>query len=105
MTSPAEVLAVAAVVWDQVSKGSATEADLNFLYAVNAIDKEWCDQLNAANINFGAGSEAWQATKRLATKTREVALARALAEFEASDFPEFEKDGFDDLEFHQVAAE
>ena len=84
--SPAEVLAVAAVVYDQESQN---EADLNFLYAVNAIDKEWCDQLNAANINFGAGSEAWQATKRLATKTREVALARALAEFEAHDFPEF----------------
>ena len=84
--SPAEILAVAAVVYDQ---DSHNEADMNFLYAVNAIDKEWCDQLNAANINFGAGSEAWQATKRLATKTREVALARALAEFEAEDFPEF----------------
>lgn len=91
--SPAEVLAVAAVVWDQ---DSHNEADMNFLYAVNAADKEWADQINAANINFGAGSEAWQATKRLATKTREVALARALDELEASEFPEFE---------HQMAAE
>jgi len=86
MTSPAEVLAVAAVVYDQ---DSHNEADMAFLAAVSAADKEWADQLNAANINFGAGSEAWRATKRLATKTREVALARALAEFEAHDFPEF----------------
>jgi hypothetical protein len=86
-TSPAEVLAVAAVVYDQ---DTHNEADMNFLFAVNAADKEWADQLNAANINFGAGSEAWQATKRLATKTREVALLRAYAEFEAEDFPEFD---------------
>jgi hypothetical protein len=84
--SPNEVLAVAAVVYDQ---DSHNEADMSFLYAVNAADKEWADQLNAANINFGVGSEAWAATKRLATKTRAVALARALAEFEAHDFPEF----------------
>jgi hypothetical protein len=87
MTASAyEVLAVAAVVYDQ---DSHNEADMAFLASVNAADKEWADQLNAANINFGAGSEAWQAVKRLATKTREVALARALAEFEAHDFPEF----------------
>jgi hypothetical protein len=86
--SPAEVLAVAAVVYDQ---DSHNEADMDFLYAVNAADKEWADQLNASNINFGVGSEAWAATKRLATKSREVALARALAEFEATDFPEFQQ--------------
>lgn len=84
--SAAEVLAVAAVVWDQ---SSHNEADMAFLDAVAKADREWMDQLNAANINFGAGSEAWQATKRLATRSREVDLARALAEFEASDFPEF----------------
>jgi hypothetical protein len=82
----AEVYAVAAVVWDQETH---SEADLAFLAAVSAAGKEWIAQLNAANINFGAGSEAWQATKRLATKSRNDALARALAEFEASDFPEF----------------
>lgn len=76
------VYAVAAVVWDQ---DTHNEADLAFLDAVAAADKEWAAQLNAANINFGAGSEAWQATKRLATKSREGALARALAELESHD--------------------
>ena len=53
--------------------------------AVNAANKEWSDQLSAANINFGAGSEAWQATKRLATRSRDAALVRALAELESHD--------------------
>ena len=49
----ATVLAVAACVYDQ---SGHSEADLDFLYAINAAGKEWIDQLNAANINFGAGN-------------------------------------------------
>lgn len=82
MTTANEVYAVAAVVWDQ---DTHNEADMAFLDAVNAANKEWSDQLSAANINFGVRSEAFQATKRLATRSRDAALARALAELESHD--------------------
>lgn len=81
-TTANEVYAIAAVVWDQ---DTHNDADMAFLDAVAAADKEWSEALSAANINFGAGSEAWHAVKRLATKTREVALVRALAELESHD--------------------
>ncbi len=80
--SPNEVLAVAAVVYDQ---DTHNEADMNFLYAVNAADKEWVDALNSAKLNFPSDPDIWRVVNRLATKTREVALARALAELESHD--------------------
>ena len=83
----ATVLAVAAVVWDQ---DSHSEADMEFLFAINAAGKEWTDQLNAANINFGAGSDAWQAVKNLATRQRDAAYAAALTALEAHDFADDE---------------
>ena len=82
MTSPASVLAVAAVVYDQ---DNHSEADLAFLDAMARADREWLDALNAANINFGGGSEAWQAVKRLATRSHNQAYLNALAALEAND--------------------
>jgi ketosteroid isomerase-like protein len=82
MTNSATVLAVAAVVYDQ---DTHSPADLAFLDAMAKADREWLDQLSAANINFGGGSEAWQAVKRLATRSRNGAYARALAVLEAND--------------------
>jgi hypothetical protein len=82
MTNAATVLAVAAVVYDQ---DTHNEADLAFLDAISRADREWLDALNAANLNFGGGSEAWQAVKRLATRSRDKAYAAALAALEAHD--------------------
>jgi hypothetical protein len=81
----AEVYAVAAVVYDQEAH---SEADLAFLAAVSAADKEWIDNLNGVKVTFGPGA-TFETVKRLATRSRNDALARALAEFEESDFPEF----------------
>lgn len=86
MTNPATVLAVAAVVHDQDNHSAA---DLAFLDAMARADREWLDALNAANINFGGGSEAWQAVKRLATRQRDAAYDRALASLELFDDEEF----------------
>jgi len=86
MTASAnEVYAVAATVWDQ---DSHSEADMAFLDAVNAANQEWADNLTSVKKTFGPG-EVFQAVKRLATRSRDDALARALAELEASEFPEF----------------
>jgi hypothetical protein len=82
MTNAATVLAVAAVVYDQ---DTHSEADMEFLFAIAAADREWLDALNAANLNFGGGSEAWQAVKNLATRSRDKAYADALAALEAHD--------------------
>lgn len=89
MTTAAEVYAVAAVVWDQ---DSHSEADMAFLAAVNAANKEWADNLNSVKITFGPG-ETFDAVKRMATRSRDAALVRALAELESMD------------EFHLEAAE
>jgi hypothetical protein len=83
--SPAEVLAVAAVVYDQ---DTHNEADMAFLAAVAKADREWIDNLNSVKITFGPG-DVFEAVKRLATRERDQSLARALAELEASEFPEF----------------
>lgn len=82
MTNAAQVLAVAAVVWDQ---DTHSEADMEFLFAISAADREWLDALNSANIQWGGGSVEWQAVKRLATRQRDAAYARALAALEAHD--------------------
>jgi hypothetical protein len=82
MSNAATVLADAAVVHDQDNHSAA---DLAFLDAMAKADREWLDALSAANINFGAGSEAWQAVKRLATRSRDKAYADALAALEAHD--------------------
>jgi len=84
--SPSEILAVAAVVWDQ---DSHSEADLAFLAAIAKADSEWVGALNTANITFGAGSEAWEAVKRLATRQRNAVYASAFAALEANDELEF----------------
>lgn len=88
MTKTASALAVAAVVYDQ---DTHSDADLAFLDAMAKADREWLDQLSAANINFGGGSEAWQAVKRLATRSRDKAYADALAALEAHDFEDDEQ--------------
>ncbi len=85
--SPSTVLAVAAVVYDQENH---SPADMEFLLAISAADREWLDALNTANINFGPGSEAWQSVKYLATRQRDAAYAAALAELEAHDFDDDE---------------
>jgi hypothetical protein len=82
MANSATVLAVAAVVYDQ---SSHSEADLAFLDAMAKADREWLDALNIANVTFGGGSETWNAVKRLATRSRNDAYARALAALEAND--------------------
>jgi hypothetical protein len=88
MTASAnEVYAVAAVVWDQ---DTHSEADMAFLDAVNAANKEWSDNLNSVKKTFGPG-DVFEAVKRLATRERDQQLARALAELEASEFPEFQQ--------------
>ncbi len=92
MTSRRSALAVAAAIYDDESH---SDADIAFLDAMSRADREWLDALNAANINFGGGSEAWNAVKRLATRTRDQAYQRALAELEAGD----------DAELFQQAAE
>lgn len=86
VASPNEVLAVAAVVYDQETH---SDADMDFLLKVNAIDKTYVDALNTANKLWGGGSETWQAVKRLAARSRADRLARALAEFEAQDDLQF----------------
>ena len=73
---------IAAVIYDQ---DTHSEADLAFLDAVALAGREWVQALNAANITFGGGSEAWNAVKRLATRSRDDAYARALNELEAQD--------------------
>lgn len=90
--SASEVLAVAAVVFDQENHSAA---DMQFLDAIAKAGMDWSDALANANINFGGGSEAWWATKRLATRQRDAAYAAALAEVEAHD----------DQEITQLAAE
>ncbi len=87
MTNHRSALAVAAVVYDQ---DTHSEADLAFLDAMSKADREWLDALNAANINFGGGSQAWLAVKRLATRSRDQAYEAALAKLDASDFEEDE---------------
>ena len=78
----ATVLAVAAVVYDQ---DSHSEADLDFLYAINAAGKEWIDTCNSAKINWNGDVEAFEAVKRLATRHRDAAYAAALAALEAHE--------------------
>lgn len=80
--SAAEVYAVAAVVWDQ---DSHSEADMAFLDAVNAANKEWADTLNGAKLQFPKDPDIWKVVKRLATRERDQQLARALAELESHD--------------------
>ncbi len=94
MTTTAQIAARAARVYDQ---DSHSEADLAFLAAIALADHEWTAALDAANINFGGGSEAWHAVKRLATRTLDQAYERALAALEAGD------EG--DAELLQMAAE
>lgn len=84
--SPSEILAVAAVVYDQ---DSHSEADLAFLDAMATANRKWIDALNSANVNFGAGSEAWEAVKRLAARQRNAEYAAAYAALEANDELEF----------------
>jgi len=86
MTSASEVRAVAAVVYDQ---DSHSEADMAFLDAITAADKRWHDQLRAANIMYGGGSETWHAVKRLATRQCDAELIAALKTLEAHDEIEF----------------
>lgn len=73
---------IAAVVYDQETH---SEADLAFLDAIARADREWIDQLSAANKNFGGGSDAWQAVKHLATRVRDDAYAIAMNELEEQD--------------------
>lgn len=80
------IISTAARVYDQ---DTHSEADLTFLAAMAKADRDYLDALNAANISFGGGSEAWLAVKRLASRSREKARADALAAFEADD-TEFE---------------
>lgn len=82
MTNRSSVLSVAAVVYDQ---DTHSEADMIFLEAIGAANDEWHAQMRAANLNFGGGSEAWQAVKRLATRQRDAAYAEALNILEATD--------------------
>ncbi len=82
----ATVLAVAATVYDQ---DSHSDADIEFLFAINAAGKEWIDSCNSAKITFGPG-EAFEAVKRLATRSRDAAYAKALAALESHDDEEFE---------------
>ncbi len=82
MTSRSSVLSVAAVVYDQ---DTHSESDIAFLEAIGAANDEWHAQMRAANLNFGGGSESWEAVKRLATRSRDEAYARALARLEAHD--------------------
>ena len=84
--SPSEVYAVAAVVWDQ---SLHSEADIEFLDAIAKADRAWVDTLNSAKLTWKGDFKVWDAVKRLATRERDQQLARALAELEASEFPEF----------------
>ncbi len=70
-------ISLAARVYDQ---DHHTEADLAFLDAVWAADREMSDQLHAANLQWGGGSEAWHAVLRLATRSRNVAYQAAVDE-------------------------
>jgi hypothetical protein len=81
MTSPSEVLAIAAVVYDQDSHNAA---DMAFLDAIAKADREWLDALNGTKAMFGPG-EAFEAVKHLATRQRNAAYAVALAELESHD--------------------
>lgn len=86
--SAAEIRAIAATVHDQ---DSHSEADLAFLDALWKADSEWHEHLHSANIEFGGGSEAWQAVKRMATRRQLDAYKAALAALEAADDLEFEQ--------------
>ncbi len=68
---------LASRVYDQ---DTHTDADLAFLDAIWAADREMSDQLHAANLQWGGGSEAWHAVLRLATRSRTVAYQAAVDE-------------------------
>lgn len=82
MTTSAEISAIAARVYDQDTLSAADEV---FLATIALADREWHEALRAANLNFGGGSEAWHAVKRLATRTQQQAYERALAAFEKAE--------------------
>ena len=80
--TPHEVLAVAATVWDQDRHNAA---DLAFLAAIAATDKECSETLARSNIQWGVTSEAHQIVKRMVQKRREEGYRHALAQLEASE--------------------
>jgi hypothetical protein len=88
MRSASEVLAVAAVVYDQEIW---SDADRIFLDAISKANREWGEALDNANMTYGGGSVGWQAVKNLATRQRDDNYRRALAEFEARDDEEIEQ--------------
>lgn len=82
MTASAhEILAIAAVVWDQ---DTHSEADMAFLAAIARADKEWLNNLSSVKITFGPG-DVFEAVKCLATRQRNAAYVAALAELESHD--------------------
>lgn len=80
------IRSLAAKVYD---KDGHTEADLAFLRAIREANEANSAALLSANIEFGGGSEAWQAVKNLANRQMEADYARALAVYEAGDEFEF----------------
>lgn len=89
MPNSPSILTIAARVYDK--EGDLSEHDQAFLDAISAADRDWSEALSAANRSFGGGSDAWNATKRLATRQRDAAYERALAAFEGRDEEQFEQ--------------
>jgi hypothetical protein len=85
--APSEILAVAAVVWDQPSH---SEADMAFLAAMSKADSEWVDTLNKAKRDWNGDAKAWENVRYLATRQRNAEYAKAFAALEASDEIEFQ---------------
>lgn len=77
-----EIARVAAVVYDQ---DTHSDADMAFLQALHLADKDWHATVDAANIQWGGGSQMWQIVKALATRSRDAAYVKALAVLETAD--------------------
>lgn len=82
MSRTSEIRAVAATVWDQ---DSHSEADMAFLAALAATDKECSETLARSNQQWGPLSEAHQIVKRLVEKHREDGYRHALTLLEAAE--------------------
>ncbi len=73
---------LAARIYDQ---DTLSEREIAFLDAMSRADRAWIDALDGANLAWGGGSDAWHIVKRLATRQRNAAYARAKAALEADD--------------------
>lgn len=85
MPTTTEIRTIAARMYDDIRESGgtehATQAANAFLDAIHRADQEWHQNMDAANLNFGGGSEVWKIVKRLATSQRDERYVEAFAVF------------------------